>query len=142
MMKNKYPFIIGVVALLGVILIVGCVQKEKLDIPPTSEEFSEITDCIGGVQVDYDSEMVVSNNKDVEQVFNNYISWAKESNEDIFGYGNNWKFENATIRGIYEGTKYWKVTASWFSEDDQKWRIKTVFDVSENGDVVRLLGCI
>lgn len=141
-MKNKYPFIIGIVALLGLLLIVGCVQKEKQDNPPISEEFSEITECIMGVQVDYNSEIVVKNDKDVEQVFNNYISWAKENNENIFGYGNNWTFENATIHGIYEGTKYWKVTASWFSQDDQKWRIITVFDVSGDGDVVRLFGCI
>ncbi|MBN1385801.1 hypothetical protein JW968_02360 [Candidatus Woesearchaeota archaeon] len=140
-MKNKYPFI-GIVAILCLLLIVGCMQKEKWDIPPIGEDFSEITECIVGVRVDYDSEIVVSKDKDVEQVFNNYISWAKDNDEDIFGYGNNWRFENATVHGLYEGTKYWKVTASWFSEDDQKWRIQTVFDVSENGDVVRLLGCI
>jgi len=123
-----------------IILISGCIQEPPL----TVDEFTEIQECILEVQIDYASNKTVQNEEDVAIVFNEFIQYSKDNNKDIFGsaYGNNWKFENATIHGIYEGTKYWEVTASWLLEEEQRGGIKTVFDVSENGDVVRLLGCI
>lgn len=127
-----------------VILISGCILQPG---PPSKEgKFPEITEteCIMGVHVDFDSGILVRNETDVETVFNVFIRYSQEKNQAIFGdaYGNTGRFENATIHGMYQGIKYWKITASWFSEENQKWHIKTVFDVSERGEVVRLLGCI
>ncbi|MFX0208844.1 MAG: hypothetical protein ACFFDT_22870, partial [Candidatus Hodarchaeota archaeon] len=128
----------------SVILICGCIlQPRPL---PSEGEFPEITEteCIMGIHMDYNSGILVRNETDVETVFNVFIRYSQENNLTIFGdaYGNNWRFENATIHGIYQGIKYWKITASWFSEENQKWHKKTIFDVSERGEVVRLLGCI
>jgi len=138
MSKRRY-LVIGLIV--GIALIAGCSQQED-DTNSINGEFREIEECITGVHVDYRSGITVRHEADVELAFNDFISWAQENDEDIFGYGNKWRYENTAIHGFYEGTKYWKVTASWFSEEDQEWRNKNVFDVSENGEVVRLLGCI
>lgn len=140
---NKRIIFIGFLCCTG-ILISGCIHKSS---PISKEgEFPEITEtkCIMGVHKDYDSGILVRNETDIETVFNVFIRYSQEKNKAIFGdaYGNTWRFENATIHGMYQGIKYWKTTASWFSEKNQKWHIKTVFDVSERGEVVRLLGCI
>lgn len=118
------------------------VDKYTRNIIIPENNFTEIQGCIMGVIVDYISNKSVQNKEDAAVVFDEFIRYSKENNKDIFGYGNNWRFENATVHGLYSGVKYWKVTASWFSEEYQKWMLKTVFDVSENGEVVRFLGCI
>ena len=126
-----------------IILNSGCIHQPA---SPDTGEFPEITEteCIMGVHIDYVSGIPVQNETDVEHVFNTFIQYAQENDQVIFGdaYGNNWRFENATIHGMYQGVKYWKITASWFSEEDQNWHSKTVFDVSETGEVVRLLECV
>jgi hypothetical protein len=120
--------------ILGTILISGCFESED-------SEWVEIKENIVAVHVDYSSGIPVRNIANIEIVFNEFIAWAKDNDIDIFGsaYGNNWRFNEATIHGLYEDTKYWKVNASWYSEDKGIWRIKSVFDVNENGEVVRLL---
>ena len=139
---KKRNSIIGLFCLIG-ILISGCLQQS---VPSDEDEFPEIveTECIMGVHVDYVSGISVQNVADVEMVFNAFIRYSQKYNLSIFGdaYGNTWRFENATIHGMYQGMKYWKVTASWFSDKDQQWHNKRVFDVSEKGEVVRLLGCV
>ena len=97
-----------------------------------------------GVHIDFRSGIQVFNETEVELVFIKFIKDAQDNQQPIFGdaYGNNWKFKNATIHGTYQGVKYWKVTALWYSGEDQTWHIKMVFDVSETGDVVRLLSCV
>ncbi len=105
-------------------------------------DWEVIQQCISGVVIDYESGTKVNNQSDVETVFTNFILHSKLNNQDIFGYGNNWRIDSAEKHGKYKEVKYWKVSASWFSEQDQIWRQKEVFDVSEHGDVVRLLGCI
>jgi hypothetical protein len=127
-------------------------ENPKTEIPEdeaVSLIFTEIEGCIMGVDVDYSSGINVKNKEDVEIVFDMFISYSKENNREIFGYDpNNWRFENTAIHGLYESKKYWKVTASRFIDNPenkinyQKWIVKTVFDVSETGEVVRLLGCI
>lgn len=95
------------------------------------------------VAVDYQTNMVVLDVSDVEVVFNKYIAYAKANNRSIFsGYNNNWRFDTASKHGLHNGVKYWSVSAMWLSEQDNQWRTKNVFDVSEEGKVVRLLGCI
>ena len=105
-------------------------------------DFPEIKQCILRAEVDYTADLDVADVNDVKTVFNKYIGWAQENDQDIFGYGNNWTFGQASIHGTYKNIKYWKVTASVFSSEEQRWTTKEVFDVSENGEVVRLLGCI
>jgi len=132
-----------IILIIFLILIVGGFVFYQQPQALSKDSFTEIEECILGVHVDYDSRIRVQNEKDVRTVFNNFIIYSKSRDKDIFGYDSkNWRYENSTIHGLYQGKKYWKVTASWFSEEDQKWRINTVFDVSENGEVVRLLGCI
>ena len=128
--------------ILGTLSIPHCIQCGNGITDRIEEEFTEIEECIMAVHVDYTSDIVVLTKADVEEVFTYFTNWAQDNDKDIFGYGSNWRFEYATIHGLYEGVKYWKVTASWFSEEDRIWRTKSVFDVSENGEVVRLLGCI
>ena len=127
-----------------ILLTNGCIQQP--DIPPNTREFPVITEteCIMGVHIDFRSEIQVINETGVELVFTKFIKYAQENQQPIFGdaYGNNWKFKNTTTHGTYQGIKYWKVAALWYSEEDQTWHIKTVFDVSEAGEVVRLLGCV
>lgn len=140
---NKRIILIGLFYC-TVILISGCILQPG---PPSNEgKFPEITEteCIMGIHIDYDSGILVHNETDVETVFNAFIRYSQNNNQAIFGdaYGNNWRFENATIHGRYQGIKYWKISASWFSEEDHKWHVKTVFDVNEIGEVVRLLECI
>jgi len=140
-MSKRNKILILVLTFIGSILIIGYIQ-EKPTTTPAENKFTEIQECIVGVQVDYTSNRVVQNKEDVATVFNEFIQYSKEKNKDIFGYGKNWRFENASIRGLYKEVKYWKVTASWFSEKDKKWMPKTFFNVSENGEVIRLLNCI
>jgi len=126
------------------LLINGCIQQP--DIPPNTGEFLVITEteCIMGVHIDFRSGIQVFNETGVELVFTKFIKYAQDNQQPIFGdaYGNNWKFKNSTIHGIYLDVKYWKVAALWYSKEDKTWHIKTVFDVSETGEVVRLLGCV
>jgi hypothetical protein len=127
--------------LLAGILIFGCSNSITGE-GESDDKWNEIHQCIAGVAVDYKSGISVSNINDVEIVFNQFINYSKVKNQDIFGHGYNWKFDSASKHGLYKEVKYWKVSASWFSEEDKIWRKKEVFDVSENGEVVRLLGCI
>ena len=109
--------------------------------PYSPAQWQEISGIIG-IEVDYYSHRTVQSEADVEAVFNEYILYCQQNDLDIFGYGNNWRFENAKPYGLYNGVKYWKVSASWFDANAGVWRLKTVFCVSENGEVVRLLGAI
>ena len=108
------------------------------------ETFPEITECVMGVQVDFSSNSKVNGEQDVEQIFMTFIENSKKLNKPVFSsdYGNTWKFNNTNPYGTYKGLKYWKVDAQWYSTDDNQWRDKSVFYVSENGEVTRLLGCI
>jgi hypothetical protein len=113
------------------------------------EKNTEIKECIMGVNIDYNSDMNVKNVSDVEFVFNKFIAHSKENNQEIFGHNPEfYKFKTATIHGTYQGKKYWKVTTEWYGNDQEnkyaygKWLPEEIFDVSENGKVVRLLGCI
>jgi hypothetical protein len=112
------------------------------DVGVPDSDWPPITDCIMGVAVDYRSHLVVRDQAGVERAFNAYIRFARANNQDIAGYGNNWRFDSASQYGLYEGVKYWAVSASWFSTHDNQWHEKNVFDVSEHGNVVRLPGCI
>jgi len=112
------------------------------DLGTTDNDWSPISDCIMSVAVDYQSSIIVRDPTGVERAFNEYISFAKANSQDIFGYGNNWRFYSASKHGMYEGVRYWNVFASWLSGLDNQWHKKNVFDVSEDGKVVRLLGCI
>lgn len=115
----------------------------------TEQKFSEIKECIMGVNVDYNSNINVKSLSDVEVVFNKYIISSKENKKEIFGHNPEfYRFKSATIHGIYQGKKYWEVTTEWYGNDPEnkyaygKWMPEEIFDVSENGEVVRLLGCI
>ena len=105
-------------------------------------EWGEISECIMGVAVEYESHINIISVEDVQKAFTEFTDYARENHVDVFGYGSNWRFDETTKQGTYEGTKYWKMMASWYSEDDSTWHQKNVFSVSENGDVVRLLGCV
>ncbi len=107
-----------------------------------SQEWEEIPACIMGIAVDYESHINVTGIEDVQESFTEFTDYAKENDIDVFGYGSNWRYDEAMKQGTYEGVKYWKVTASWFSEDDAAWHQKNVFSVSQTGEVVRLLGCV
>lgn len=148
-MTSKTYLIIGIVSLLGIIFIVGCVQKEKQDTTPTNNEFSEIKECIMGINVDYTSNTNVQDLSGVESVFSEFVMDLKEKKQEIFGHNPEfYRFKSATIHGTYQGKKYWEVTTEWYGTDPEnsfaynKWMPEEVFDVSENGEVVRLLGCI
>ena len=104
--------------------------------------WENIRQCIVGVIIDYESGVIVHEIDGAEIVFKKYILHSKYNEQDIFGHGYNWRSDSAEKHGLYKEIKYWKISASWFSDDDQVWRKKEVFDVSENGEVVRLLGCI
>ena len=125
---------VGMVLLLTV---VGCEDESAFD-----NDWTPITDCIMNVAVDYQSGVSVRDPAEVEGVFNEYITFARTNNQDIFGYGNNWRFDNASRHGMYNNVKYWRVSASSFSLVDNQWHRQDVFDVSQDGKVVRLLGCI
>lgn len=142
-----------ILLILGSLLLVmgvgGCSNETVVPDDSQLSEFSEMGGC--GIMVDYNSNISVKNEKDVGIVFNQYINWARENNASIFGSdGNNWRFENATIHGTYNHTNYWKVNSNKYSSGGTKngveiaggWTPKNVFDVSGNGEVVRLLGCV
>lgn len=112
------------------------------DLGTPDSDWTPITDCIMNVAVDYQSRVVVRDPAGVERAFNEYVAFARANNQDIFGYGNSWRFDSTSRHGVYEGVKYWAVSASWFSVQDNQWRKKNIFDVSEDGKVVRMLGCI
>ena len=118
-------------------MVMACEDEGTVD-----NDWTSIADCIMNVAVDYQSGVTVRDPAGVEHVFNEYVNFAKTNNQDIFGYGNTWRFEGTSKHGIHQGVKYWAVSASWFSVQDNQWHAKNVFDVSEDGKVVRLLGCI
>jgi hypothetical protein len=119
------------------LLVMACDDEGTVN-----NDWTAITDCIMNVAIDYQSGVTVTDPSGVGQAFNEYINFAKTNNQDIFGYGNNWRFDNASKHGLYNNVKYWKVSASSFSAVDNQWHRQDVFDVSEDGKVVRLLGCI
>jgi len=123
-MTSKTYILIGIVALLvlaGIFIFSNYLKPEQ--------KFPEIKKCIMGVDVDFNASMKVNSVADAETAFGKFIAFSRENNQEIFGYpADQWKAENATIHGTYQGKKYWA--------------IQGVFDVSEDGEVVRLLGCI
>ena len=123
----------------SIVLNISCADQLNDE---TNDVWENIDQCIVGVAIDYESGMTVNKIDEVEIVFNKFILHSINNKQDIFGYGDSWRFDLAEKHGLYKEIKYWKVSASWFSEEDQIWRKNEVFDVSENGDVVRLLGCI
>ena len=127
--------------LFSITVISGCVQQYT---PP--QDFPEIKDCVMGVAVDFSSNTttMVRSATDVGNVFNEFIQYSEINNQGILGYDSSlkWKYVNSTIHGTYGAEKYWKVNASILYVNPQRWISKEVFDVSENGEVVRLLGCI
>ena len=96
-----------------------------------------------GVEVDYDAGMAVEDATDVESVFAEFLTFARENELDVLNEpAANWRFDSASPHGTYKCKRYWEVLASVYNDDDDQWRPKCVFDVSEEGEVVRLLGCI
>jgi len=151
-MTSKTHIIIGIVAFLAIAGTFIFVNYSK-------PEFPEITRCIMGVEVDYNSNMKVDSLSDVEVVFNKFAVYTYENNKsDIYGDVNfvgNWLFEKATIDGVYDGKKYWTVVAYRCegkpgtnytcppgADCENPCLGRDSFDVSEDGEVVRLLGCI
>jgi len=104
--------------------------------------------CIMGILSDYDSNTIVRNETEARNVFDEYIEYAADNNTAIFGYKNKWRSEGAKYYGLYKGRKYWDINASFFYDNPEnqlsynKWIPKSIFKVSEDGNVVRLLGCI
>lgn len=96
------------------------------------------------VQVDYRSGLAVETEAHVRRAFEAFVAFSQERAEPIFGdsYGNDWRFDGASVDTTFEDVLYWEVRASWRSSDDGRWRSKHVFHVSEQGDVVRLLACV
>ena len=155
-MKNKNGNLFIVLIILVIILIIllsrcssgqkQIINKANLNINANVNQenlWPDLSDCIVEVTIDYHSTAKVEDEKDAANVFNEFINWAKENNKEIFsGKGNNWRFQSAAPHGIYKNVKYWRITALWFSEQKQQWLPQIVFDVSEDGQVVRLLGCL
>ena len=145
-MASKTYIIVGsgiiFLVMIGIFIFVSYLK-------PKIREFPEIKSCIMGIDVDYDTNMKVKDFSDVENVFGKFVADAKENKKKIFGHDSYYyKFKSATIHGTYEGKKYWKVTAEYYETDPEnsfaygKWMPEEVFDVNEEGEVVRLLGCI
>ncbi len=133
-MLQSFFFILLVLALL--VTPVTCGKGQN------TPEWGQIPECIMGVAVEYESHINITGVEDVRRAFTEFTDYASENDVDVFGYGSNWRFDEAAKQGTYESTKYWRVMASWYSEDDDIWHQKNVFSVSEGGDVVRLLGCV
>ncbi|MFH1172948.1 MAG: hypothetical protein V1692_00275 [bacterium] len=107
------------------------------------EYFPDLSGCINGILVDYHSRLTVTNKTEAGEIFKEYIAWAQANHQEIFyGKGNNWQFDKAEPHGLYQGLKYWRITGLWFSETKQEWVPQTVFDINQNSQVVRLLGCL
>jgi hypothetical protein len=91
-----------------------------------------------GVVVDYDAGATVSTDAQAAEVFAEYIEQAISSETEIFGSpASSWSNPTADPDGTYQGVKYWLISAKLDGST-----AKTIFDVSEDGKVVRLLGCI
>lgn len=125
-----------------VLVMLSCNDLGTNDLGTNDNDWTTISDCIMSVAVDYQSCVIVRDPAAVEVAFNEYISFARKYNQDILGYGNNWRFDSTSKHGTYKRVKYWSVSASWFSEQDKQWHKINTFDVSEDGKVVRLLGCM
>ena len=130
---------ITIILLYSFVLNISCADQITVE---EEDVWENIQECIVSVAIDYESGTTVGGLDEVELVFNRYIIHSIINQQKIFGRGTNWRFDSAEKHGLYKEIKYWNVSASWFSEEDQLWQKKEVFDVSENGEVVRLLGCI
>ncbi len=107
----------------------------------TENEFTEIEECIIDVPIIFSSEMSVGNETDVLAVSNEFITWSKDNkNSTLWNMGTDWQIESVNSQRLYRGIKYWTVTYSYFSEQDQT-SGKAQFDVNENGNIVLFLGC-
>ncbi len=93
------------------------------------------------IAVDFQSSYHVADTSGVRIVFQEFIQHSRADSLPIFGGTNNWRFDSAAPHGTYRSVKYWKVNASWFDEQNRQWITSTVFDVSQDGAVARLLGC-
>jgi hypothetical protein len=90
-----------------------------------------------GVDVDYESNIPVTNAAEAESAFVAYLRWAQENYQPVFGSpAEEWSFHRAYYDCEYEGGKYWAVEAL------RNGLLQIVFDVSETGAIVRLLGCM
>ncbi|MFH1226177.1 MAG: hypothetical protein V1684_02760 [bacterium] len=101
----------------------------------------DLSDCMNGIITDYDSSLEVNNSTDAVKVFNEYVKWTQDNHKEVFsGKGNHWTAQSAKPHGIYQGVKYWRITALW--ADQGKIKPQIIFDVNANGQVVRFLGCL
>lgn len=126
-MSHPKPHLFAAVLLLAASLL-GCGDDSK---------WKPIDRCIMGVEVDFQSGIVVTQASDAVSAFSQYLAYAEANQIQVFGApASSWTDVSANIDGTYSGKRYWRIHAL------RDGVLQIVFDVSEDGDVVRLLGCI
>ena len=119
------------------LLTMSCKHEDSV-----ADPWGPVSECIVDVAVDYQSMIAVADSADVRIVFQQFVEHSQVDSLPIFGGTNNWRFDSTSPHGTYRNVRYWKVHASRYSDDQQRWVRQEVFDVSQAGAVVRLLGCI
>jgi len=104
--------------------------------------YTEIKD-ICGKQIDYTTSVSKVNSSDtVEKAFEEYVNYMKSNGLKDGNYAVDWIFKGATPKGFYEGKFYWVVDFHYFTEEDREKGGNSQVNVSEDGEITRLFGCI
>lgn len=142
-MRTVGTFVLALSLLFGVF---GCGEHSEL---PTSayfwyfeedHEWKPISDCVMNVNLQFSTGWTVKHRKHAELVFRAFLEHKRSKGEEPYPEGTAWRFERVEPNGTYLGVKYWKVTASYVYEGIRY--PQDLFDVSEHGEVVILMGCI
>ena len=119
------------------LLMAGCSERSSPTGPQDFGEWPSLDDLFCCVTVDFETDVAVGDAQTAEQVFAQFMKFKRAREEDLFFWGTHWQFEGAVRHGTFRGTKYWWIDTSLRAQDGERYVVH-VFDVSQNGEVVRL----
>lgn len=127
-MKN----IIIILAVLCVLMLSGCEKP-----PMVTTDNTGICD----VSLIYSTNMSVNDAPDAQIAFQRYLDYLDANNLTTGEYEEDPTFKEVSYYGIYKEIKYWSVAYHYISPHYDS-EGNSMVHISENGEIVRLLGCI
>lgn len=120
-----------IAAVLCVFMISGC----KKPVEMTNNR------GICGVNVIYSINMSVNDEADAQMAFQRYVDYLNTHNLTPGEYEKDITFKEVSYYGVYKEIRYWGIVYHYISPQDDS-EGNSMFHVSENGEIVRVLGCI
>jgi hypothetical protein len=97
--------------------------------------------CWMSVDTLYSSGISIHDTSDVREAFEAYIAYVDTTSAE-FPFEQNWSYLTSQPFHKWRGRFYWQVDHEVYSPNDDKWLLRRLVYVDENGVIVRPYGCI